>query len=173
MAPFPQPVGHVLNAAAVEFAEQDDAVLAIAQVPEEVTHRLGHRPPEVRRPALPVHLLPPHVVRPGHELEGVAGLARHPDEPQTAVLAVELLGDDDLLAGPDHVGEVADVLDLGVAVEGGHGRQGVPVGRPHGRIELGDAVVVLDVQADLPGRIDGVVDRPVAGLAPEPGGPDP
>jgi hypothetical protein len=33
--------------------------------------------------------------------------------------------------------------------------------------------VVLDVPADLPGRIDGVIDRPVARLAPEPRGADP
>ena len=89
--------------------------------------------------------------------------------PSRHVLAVELLGDDDLLAGPEHVGEVADVLDLGVAVERRHARQRFAVGGPHGRLELGDAVIVLDVPPDLPGRIDPVVDRPVAGLAPQPG----
>ena len=90
-------------------------------------------------------------------------------QPQAARLAVDLLRDDDLLAGPEHVGEVADVLDLGVAVERRHTRQGLAVIGPLGRLELGDAVVFADVPPDLPRRVDLVVDRPVAGLAPQAG----
>jgi hypothetical protein len=55
---------------------------------------------------------------------------------QSAVLAVELLGDDDLLAGFEDLGEVADVLDVGVAVERREGRQGIPVGRAKGGSNL-------------------------------------
>ena len=144
-----------------------------ADVPQQVSDVLRHRQPEVRGPPLGVHLLAPHVVGAGHELEPLADLVGDPDQAQAAVLAVQLLGDDHLLAGHEHVGEVADVLDLRVAVEGRDRRQGVPVGGPHRRLELGDAVELPHVPADLPGRIDGVVDRAVAGLAPQPGGPDP
>ena len=69
LGPVGQAVGHVLHAAAVELAEDDDAVLAAAQVAQEVAHGVGHRPPEVGRASLGVNLLPPLAVRAGHELE--------------------------------------------------------------------------------------------------------
>ena len=83
LAPLRQAVGHVLHAAAVELAEDDDAVLAAAQVAQQVAHGVGHRPPEVGRAPLGVDLLPPRPFEPAMNSKESSPRA-DPDQPEPA-----------------------------------------------------------------------------------------
>ena len=86
---------------------------------------------------------------------------------------MQLLGDDDFLAGTQHLGEIPDVFDVGVSVKDRQGWQRIAIGRTQGRLEFGDAIQILDLLADFPGRINNVVDRAIARLATEPCGTHP
>lgn len=121
---------------------------------EQVANRLGHRPPEVGGAALLVYLLAPHVVGTDVGLEPIGRFVGDPDHVRPAVFTVDFPGDDDFFAGSQHVGEVADALDLGATVEGRQRRQRVAVGGPGGRLEFGDAIAAFNVLSDRPSRIN-------------------
>jgi hypothetical protein len=140
-------VRHVLHTRAEQLAEEDDVSPPARHLFQQRPHRLGEHLPEPR-PAVPgVEFLAALVVRTGHPLPGRIPRA---DQPQPAIHAVDLFREEDRLAGREGVREVAEVLHVRVAVEGGVRRQGVAVGAFRRRLPLGHAEQFADVRPDWP-----------------------
>lgn len=164
-------VRHVLHARAEQLAEQDDGVARaverhlVAKVGDERLFLLAEHLPERRARALRRHFLEPGIVRADHGLPAgfIAALVVDENRAEATVLAVQLFGEHHFHAVRDRFREIAQILDLGVAVEeqvvgqavfAQQFRRGVPLGhtevlrevRPHrpveviaeGRVDLGD-----------------------------------
>src|SRR5262249_44715010 len=105
------------------------------------------------------------VVAPRHPHRPLFGL----DQPDASVRPVDLFGQDDLLAVAERGGEVLPVLDVRVGVEARVRRGRLVAAQLQRRLPLDDAVVLLDIVANLPRGVLAGDEQAVTDLAAQPG----